>query len=480
MPPLPHSAPEAQGLPSSAVLGFLEAAERQIQHLHSLILVRHGHVVAEGWWAPYAAESPHQLFSLSKSFTATAIGLAVAEGRLSLDDPVIGFFPDDAPAEVSAHLAAMRVRHLLSMSTGHAEDTTPALQAHPDGHWVRAFLACPVDHPPGTHFLYNTGATYMLSAILQGLTGITLLDYLEPRLFAPLGIVGATWDRCPRGITIGGFGMNATTDAVARLGLLYLQGGVWQGRQLLPPAWLAEATSAQIATGDDPQSDWAQGYGYQFWRCRHGAYRGDGAFGQYCVVLPEQDAVLAITGGLGDMQPVLDLAWAHLLPAFGPAPLPDDPAAQAALADRLRGLALPLPAGAAAWPDAAPAAEYRYRCEPNSLGITSVSLRAAPHGGTLTIHDHEGEHPINVGAGSWHHGTITLMSAGRPSRIAAAGAWADAATYTVQIFYVETPFCVTLALQLGEALRLDVSVNVSFGPLRYPPVIGHAGPVAAL
>lgn len=480
MTSLPRSAPEAQGIPSAAVLGFLEAAERDIQHLHSLILVRHGQVVAEGWWAPYAAESPHQLFSLSKSFTATAIGLAVAEGLLSLDDLVPGFFPDDAPAEVGAHLAAMRVRHLLSMATGHAEDTMPALEAHPDGHWVRAFLACPVAHPPGTHFLYNTGATYMLSAILQARTGITLMDYLQPRLFAPLGITAATWERCPRGITIGGFGLSAPTEAAARLGLLYLQGGVWQGRQLLPPAWVAEATRAQIANGDDPQSDWAQGYGYQFWRCRHGAYRGDGAFGQYCVVLPEQDAVLAITGGLGDMQPVLDLVWAHLLPAFGPAPLPADPPAHAALADRLRGLTLPLPAGQAAWPAVARAAEQHYRCEPNGLGITAISLRAAPHGGTLTIRDQEGEHPIEIGAGLWQPGTITFMSAGRPSRIAAAGAWADATTYTVQIAYVETPFCVTLALRLGEALRLDMSVNVSFGPTSFPPVIGHVGPVAAL
>ena len=168
---LPRSTPEAQGIASTAVSMFIEQAEKNIDALHSLMLLRHGQVVAEGWWAPYAPERPHMLFSLSKSFTSTAVGLAVAEGRLTVDDPVLSFFPEDAPAKVSANLAAMRVRHLLSMSTGHAEDTTGYFWRSRDKTWVRAFLARPVKYEPGTHFLYNTGATYMLSAIVQKLTG---------------------------------------------------------------------------------------------------------------------------------------------------------------------------------------------------------------------------------------------------------------------------------------------------------------------
>ena len=232
--------------------------------------------------------SPHTLFSLSKSFTATAVGLAVAEGRLSVDDPVLGFFPDEAPAIISPHLAAMQVRHLLSMSTGHGEDTTAALRQAADGNWVRAFLERPVEHEPGTFFLYNSGATYMLSAIVQRLTGQTLLDYLQPRLFAPLGIERPTWESCPRGINAGGWGMSATTEDIARFGQLYLQQGRWEGRQLVPAAWVAAATSTQADNSSRTEPDWAQGYGYQFWRCRHGAYRGDGAFGQFCLVMPEQ------------------------------------------------------------------------------------------------------------------------------------------------------------------------------------------------
>ena len=159
--PLPHSTPEAQGIPSRAILAFVQAAEKDLDALHSFILVRHGQRVAQGWWSPYAPEHPHMLFSLSKSFTSTAVGLAVAEGRLSVDDPVLSFFPENAPIEVSETLAAMRVRHLLSMVTGHAEDTTRYIREAKDGNWVKAFLARPVDHVPGTHFLYNSAASYM-------------------------------------------------------------------------------------------------------------------------------------------------------------------------------------------------------------------------------------------------------------------------------------------------------------------------------
>src|SRR5919201_1054413 len=197
---LPRSSPEAQGVSSPAVLAFVEAVDRQIDSLHSFMLVRHGHVVAEGWWAPYAAGSPHSLFSLSKSFTSTAVGLAVAEGKLSVDDPVLKFFPDEAPAEPSNNLKAMRLSDLLRMSTGHQAEP-PRRPAEP---WAKTFLAQPVPFKPGTHFLYNTSATYMLSAAVQRATGQTVLDYLKPRLFDPLGIEKPTWEASPQGISAGG------------------------------------------------------------------------------------------------------------------------------------------------------------------------------------------------------------------------------------------------------------------------------------
>ncbi len=325
---LPRSSPEEQGVSSQAIREFVETANQKIDTLHSLMVVRHGHVVAECWWQPEGPEKRHVLHSLSKSFTSTAVGLAVEEGKLSVDDTVLKFFPEDAPKELSNNLKQMRVRDLLTMSTGHQAEPKFNLETA----WVKTFLAHEVPHKPGAHFQYNSPATYMCSAIVQKVTGQTVLDYLKPRLFEPLGIENPEWGMCPSGVTVGGWGLHVRTEDIAKFGQLYLQKGQWNGKQLLPAAWVEQATSKQVSNGSDPSRDWDQGYGFQFWRCRHGAFRGDGAFGQFCIVLPEQDAVIAITADTRDMQAELNVVWDKLLPAFHKEKLP----ANAAEAEKLK------------------------------------------------------------------------------------------------------------------------------------------------
>jgi CubicO group peptidase (beta-lactamase class C family) len=200
-----RSTPEAEGVSSTGILAFLEAVRQSNHELHSLMVARHGRVVAEGWWSPYGPEFNHSLYSLSKSFTSTAVGFAVAEAKLRVDDRVVSFFPHDLPESVSEYLAALRVKDLLTMSVGNAKEPTWTMVEKDN--WVRAFLGWPIDHPPGTTFMYNSAATYMLSAIVQQVTGQKLLAYVEPRLFVPLGIQGATWETCPRGINVGGWGL---------------------------------------------------------------------------------------------------------------------------------------------------------------------------------------------------------------------------------------------------------------------------------
>jgi CubicO group peptidase (beta-lactamase class C family) len=324
---LPRATPESQGISSVAIREFIETADRDIDSMHSFMLVRHGHVVAEAWWQPESAEKPHVLWSLSKSFTSTAVGLAIAEGKLSLDDPVLKFFPDDAQVEPSENLRAMTVRDLLTMSAGHQDE----LNWREAPHWAKAFLAHPVPHEPGTFFRYNTPATYMLSAIVQKVTGETVVDYLQPRLFDPLGIEPPQWDESPQGESIGGYGLYLRTEDIAKFGQLYLQRGEWNGVQLLPADWVELASSKQVENGSNPDSDWNQGYGFQFWRCRHNAYRGDGKDGQFCIVLPEQDAVVVLTANTGDMQAELNIVWDKLLPALGDEPLTADESGTAQL-----------------------------------------------------------------------------------------------------------------------------------------------------
>ena len=331
----PPATPESAGLPSSAVLALIDRLEREGHDPHSLMVLQDGREVAAGWWAPYRRERVHRLYSLSKSFTSTAVGLAIHEGRLGLDDPVLGFFPDEAPESPGENLRAMRVRDLLTMSCGQDADASGEFRKGDD--WARAFLGWPVPHAPGTHFVYNSGATYMLSAILARVTGEGLLDYLRPRLLDPLGAGPARWETDPQGVAVGGWGLYLTTDAIARFGQLLLQRGRWGERQLVPEAWIDEATAKQVDNSANENPDWRQGYGYQFWRSRRG-FRGDGAFGQFCVVVPERGLVVAITSASDDLQGALDAVWS-LLDALKDEPLPENPDGAEALKARLAGLA---------------------------------------------------------------------------------------------------------------------------------------------
>jgi CubicO group peptidase (beta-lactamase class C family) len=462
---LPRSSPEAQGVSSSAILSFIEAADKDLDAMNSFMLVRHGHVVAEAWWAPYNSAAPHSLYSLSKSFTSTAVGLAVAEGKLSVNDEVLKFFPDDAPAEPSNNLKAMRVSDLLRMSTGH--QTEPPRTA--DRPWTKAFLAHPVPFKPGTYFLYNTSATYMLSAIVQKVTGMTVLDYLRPRLFAPLGIEHPTWETSPQGITTGGYGLSIRTEDIARFGQLYLQKGNWHGKQLVPEAWIRAATARQTSNGSNPESDWDQGYGYQFWRCRHGAYRGDGAFGQYCIVLPAQDAVIVITSGVKNMQAVLNLVWAKLLPAMQATPLTADEEAEKKLKQTVKVLAVHLPAGSGA-PARVAGKKYVFPANPRKL--EAITLEGDGKDVTLVARFDGVEQRIACGQGSWHKGQASWGTLARQP-MAASGAWLADDTFTAKLCFYETPFIVTVSLKFsGNELKYNAETNVGFGATRQAQLVG--------
>ncbi len=473
--------PESEGISSRVLLDFVDAVDSGVSHLHSLILLRRGNLVAEGYWSPFRADLPHVLFSLSKSFTSTAIGFLVAEGRVSVDDRVLSLLPGPVPP-AGSHLDRLRLRDLLTMTSGHETDPTRVMWASALP-WVDAFFAEPLAREPGTHFVYNSGATYLCSAIVQRITGMRLVDYLTPRLFAPLGIAGATWEQSPQGIDTGGWGLKLTTRDIAKFGLLYQRDGRANGARLLPEAWIEEATAARVTNAPAPNPDWEQGYGYQFWRCRHGAYRGDGAFGQYCIVFPRQEAVLAITAGTQDMQGVLDLVWRHLLPAFGDAALPEAPGEASRLAERLAGLALPTVAGAATSPSAAHHGGRRYAVDENAEGIEAVSFQFNADGTTLRIENRYGAQEIPFGFGAWTEGRATLdrvrigRVAASPDRIAGSGAWADDQTFVGRIWWNETPFSRTFTCHFeADSLRIAQQENVGFEGTERPTLTGVALP----
>ncbi|MDL2265858.1 beta-lactamase family protein [Parabacteroides sp. OttesenSCG-928-G07] len=373
--------PETQGVISENILNFVEAVEDQQLELHSLMILRHGRVIAEGWWYPYRCGINHVMHSVSKTFTSSAVGIAVGEKLLTVDDKVISFFPDDLPPVVSPYLQQLTVKHLLTMSVGHEE--APVFYVT-DPNWVKSFLATPIVHEPGTVYQYSSYATYMLSAILQKVTGQTVKDYLQPRLFEPLGIKNIDWETDTRGINTGGWGMRIKTADMAKLGQLYLQKGQWYGKQLIPETWIDEATTPHIYQNPNQQStdDWNSGYGYQLWICTHDAFRADGANGQFIVVVPEQDLVVSMTGQIGNMQAQLKLVWEHLLPAMNPTEIAGNEMMNDMLTSKLTSLKLPDPFRT---PDKdtldLPKAETRsYTMEKNELNITALTFDIKANG----------------------------------------------------------------------------------------------------
>lgn len=445
---LPRSSPEKQGISSAAIRQFLSAVEKSGLEFHSVMVVRHGHVVAEGWWSPFAPELKHTLYSLSKSFTSTAVGLAVADGKLSVEDPVISFFRDDLPPVVSENLAAMKIRHLLTMNTGHAVDTLTSIRDAGDNNWAKVFLSVPVEHTPGSHFLYNTGATYMLSAIVQKVTGWTVFDFLSERLFKPLGIEGADWETDPNGISVGGFGLRVRTEDIAKFGQLYLQKGMWNGKQLLPAQWVEDASKKQT-TSQAGDNDWSQGYGYQFWRCKPepGFYRGDGAFGQFCIVIPQLDTVVAITAESFNLQLSMTLVWENLLPALGQTSLPKNKTEHQLLRAELANLALkPLPVSTPS-PMAARLSGKTFKLETNEWGLESAAFQWNAGNCLVTLTGAGFHQTIDCGMGRWvvkgnekkdPKGLFALpFRTSVPSKIAACAAWQNENTLALKWKYIE-------------------------------------------
>ena len=471
---LPEAAPESLGVSSDALISLVDKLDKEVDGMHGIVILRHGKVISKGWWAPYREENTHILYSLSKSFCSTAIGMAVDEGLLSLDDKVVKFFPDELPQNPSENLKAMTIKDLLIMGTGNHNDTLGAIKESEDKNWPKIFLAQPVEHKPGSFFKYNTGATYMLSAILQKVTGQKLVDFLKPRLFDPLGIKEYSWEEDPMGVNTGGYGLKVRTEAIAKFGQLYLQKGMWEGKRLLSEEWINMATSKQINNGSNPKSDWNQGYGFQFWMCRHNAYRGDGAFGQYCIVMPEQDAVIAIHSGVKNMQQVLNIIWDNFLPAVQKEPLPENPASFAKLQEKMSSLNLPKVKKLSV--PSAGIVGQTYHFEENEKGFKSISVQDRDEHTYLKLENAHGTQYIYFTRHLWVEDEIILEknlkqavgASNGVQKIACNGAWQSPNHLRVVMYMIEAPFKLTFDLKFnGGKLTMDLNYNIIHGPKDY-------------
>jgi len=476
---LPRSTPEAEGVSSEAIITFLDSAAVSKQEFHSFMFLRHGKVIAEGWWNPYRSDLRHTLYSTSKSFTSTAVGFAVNEKLLTVNDKVISFFPDQLPDTVSPFLADMTVKDLLTMSTGQSPEPTGAIRSAGPG-WVKSFLAFPVTNDPGSTFLYNSMATFMLSAIIQKVTGEMLIDYLRPRLFEPLGIEGMEWEINPDSINTGGWGLLVKTEDMAKFGQLYLQKGVWNGKQVIPASWVEEATTFKIDQAPDAlqskrdSSDWLQGYCYQFWRCRNNAFRADGAYGQYIIVMPEKDAVVVFTAESPDMQEEINMVWKYLLPAMKDEPLPGNARSAKKLKQRLESQALPLTAKG---PDSHVAATLSLKTfilENNEPHVDSLAFDFTGEICNMIVKANNKTYSIPFGAGKWILSETELTGPNilsRPgafaaNKIAGSYSWKNKNTLELVLRYIESPHTMRFTC-IFENDELTANIHLSIPPGQY-------------
>ena len=472
----PHSTPEAEGVSAVGIDSFLTAVGKSKHEFHSIMILRHGKVIAEGWWNPYAPDLRHTLYSTSKSFTSTAVGFAVSEKLLSVNDKVTSFFPNSLPDTVKPYLANLTVKDLLTMSVGMDPDPTSVIPFKSDD-WVRSFLATPILNKPGSKFLYNSMATFMLAAIVQTVTHQRVLDYLKPRLFDPLGIKDEDWEASNSGINTGGWGLRLKTEDMAKLGMLYLHKGMWNGKQLLPQAWVDEATTFKIDQAPGlPQSkkdssDWMQGYCYQFWRCRHNAFRADGAFGQYIIVMPDQDAVIAITSETADMQGELNQVWQYLLPAMHAEALPANNGADNKLTHHLDALSLP-PAAGGAVPQSG-IFNRSFTMEPNQLNIQKININFSGGECHVAFKQDSATYKIDFGNGQWVAGKTDwlgpyLLSGAhenfsllQPSKIDGSYTFTDPNTLQLKLRYIESPHTRIISLHV-DGKNMNGTVENSF------------------
>ncbi len=494
---LPRSTPEMQGVSSSGIIDFLNAIDTGRQEIHSFMFLRHGKVIAEGWWNPFGPDYRHLMYSASKTFTATAIGLAVTEGRLKLTDKVISFFPYSLPDTIGTNMKDLTVKDLITMSVG---QDPPATLAGFDEDWITAFIKDEPVHKPGTVFKYNNMATFMLSAIIQQVAGESLFEYLKPRIFYPLSIRGIDWDRNPQGIDLGLMGLRLRTEDMAKFGQLLMQNGKWNNKQLIPEAWVKEATSFKIESNDPSNktpkemNDWGQGYCYQMWRGRNNSVRLDGMAGQFVILFPDKDAIVVLTANARNTQEQLNMVHDYLIPAIkSNKAIPEDEGSYEELQKKQSALCLKpqLPQTTGSGFEAKISGK-EFTPGENDYQIQSVYFTFSNNELSFAIKRNNQISIIKAGSGTWKMTNSKLTSLLAPPRtmpsksvdanytvpqtsvkVAAAYSWTDSGTLEITARFVEE----SLGPQTIECKFSEIngSVGVTLGPKTPPAGAGLPG-----
>lgn len=438
----PAPSPESLGIPSQAILNFLQRIDAERIGMHGFLLVRRNRIAAEGYWAPWSAERKHRMYSVSKSFVALAVGMMIDEGRLTLADRVADYFPDKVPATLHPWLAASTVRDLLMMATAHSSTS----YGRDDADWVWTFFNKQPSHPPGTIFSYDTAATVVLTATVERLAGMPFLEYMRPRFLDRIGFSADAWCvRTPEGGSWGGSGVICTLRDMAKVALACLNSGLWGAERVLPTEYVHAATAKQI----DNSLGGNDGYGYQIWCEKANGFSFRGMGSQYAIGVPDKEFLftcIADTQGAPAGSAIPDVMWEEIYPHLADAPLPEDRDAQAALAAKLARLTvLPLPGNVTA-PVAAAVNGAWYALEDNPMGITRMRLTFNGEQGTWEYTNGQGDNLLHFGIGRMlagkfpqrnYFGAQIGVTPGTEYACLASAAWIDEQTINLEVFITD-------------------------------------------
>lgn len=396
--PMRVSTPEREGIPSRAIERYLRALQAQGMYMHSVLFVRHGKIVSEAYYKPFGPEFRHRLYSCSKSFVSVAVGVLAERGFINLSDKCVDYFPE-LSAGADEYLRETTIRDLLRMA---APYTRGANYSPRDPNWEKTFFTDEVSHVPGTVFSYCTSGTTMLCAIIRRVTGGDFLDVLRPA-FDEIGVSRDIFSiETPEGIQWGGSGVCATPREFAKFANLCMHYGLHEGKQLLPRAYMMEATSRQIDNSLYAGNlDAAQGYGYQFWRTQNGGFAFYGMGGQYALCFPEKDFMLVTTGyeelAMGSRMEIFGALWREVFPELRDGPLPEDEAAAADLKMRMDSLVLAHAEGAADSPMRAQIDGKTYLMRENAMGMKRVRFDFADGEAVMRYENATGAHALRFG-----------------------------------------------------------------------------------
>jgi len=455
---------------ADAVSALLDDLDKTGSERQTLLIYRAGALAVEDYRWPYGAERIRMMHSVTKSFTSAAVGLALAEGRFRLQDQVVNFFPEHLPAVVSPRLGAMTVEDLLMMRTGQAIETSGSRWRGLKTSWIAEFFRIPLEHDPGTFFLYTSAASYMLGAIVTRTTGVGLDQYLRQRMFAPLGFENEMWDKGPEGINPGGNGLSCRVLDMLKFGVLHLDGGVWNGQRVLPEAWVREAVRRREGV-----------YGYHWWTGPNGEFSAQGLFGQMIVVLPRYGAVVATTGALQSndacLEYLLPILRRHAASIFSKG----SRSADEWLASRLERETNPAPVASEAQSGSEIASQMRFRAEPNELGVEAFELEFSPNRCVLRITDLRGVHAVAMGLNEWIEGETSMSGAQlhhgyewKCAPVVASAHWLDPQTLEMVWIFAESSFRDTVVCRFEkDRAHLERRVNVNSGGRESPQIIGY-------